>query len=195
MKRVSIIGNLYDDLCYKVTAPKSLKEKTTAKYSKLLKRIKDYVSDPEEFNEFVVLIDKYLEALNDEFEYERKEVFKIGYDTCNNLRVELGELKVVIDGDDITLDNEMFEKLYDERVEEVALITEAEKKRDAKQIKEIAYKKILPNLSDKEIKQVDLAIDKYMDSVYLNFGEYCKKYYYNGIKDSFGLTFVCSKKK
>lgn len=194
MEKVSIIGNLYEELCDKVVAPESLKEKSDELYSKIVKKVKELTKDNDKFDDFIGLLDDFISALSDEFEYERKEVFKIGYDTCNSLRVEYNHLKVIIDGKDIELDNKTFEKLYYERVEEIAQINEVEKERDKAQIKSITFKELASKLSEEEIEKIGMAIEEYMESVYLNFGEYNKKYYYNGIKDSLSLTFVCSKK-
>ena len=194
MKKVSILNCLYNELCDKIIAPLELKEKTQNCYEKIIKRLKKLTSNELEAQEIAYLIDEFIDKLDQEFEYERNAVYKVGYDTCNSLKVECNQLKVIIGGTEIILDNKDFEELYDERVEEVATINEAEKERDKAQIKSITFKELAPKLSKEKIENIEMAIDEYMDSVYCNFGEYNKKYYYNGIKDSFGLRFVYSKK-
>ena len=195
MEEKGILDILYEEICENIKIPNELKEKSNEWYDKIVNCFKKYTTNENEVSELEDLLNEFINSEMEEFLYERKEVFKEAYKASEMLKKELGAMKVVITDEDVKFDSDILEELFEARVEEIASINEEEKKRDKEQIKSISFKEISKKLTNKEIKKVDSRIDEYVDSIYENFGVYNKKYYFNGFKDSFALTFVCSKKR
>lgn len=195
MEEKGILDILYEEICEGIQIPKEVKDKPFNVYDKMVNLIKQHTKKLSVVKKFEELFSEFEDAEMEGVLYERKEVFKEAYKASERLKKELGAMRVVITDNDVQFDNDILEELFETRVEEIASINDEEKKRDKEQIKHIAYKQVAPKLSKIEIKKLDSSIDEYVDSIYENFGEYNRKYYKNGFKDSFALTFVCSKKR
>lgn len=105
MKKVKVLDSLYEELCSGMVVQTGIKTKSFETYDKIIDLFKKYVKSDKAIEELEKRLDEFIFSQDNEAEYERRKIFKIGYNACNTLKVELGELKVIIDSNDISLDN------------------------------------------------------------------------------------------
>ena len=120
---------------------------------------------------------------------ETKAFYKAGHFDSNELKNEVITLALLKIND--VKDTSFIDTIYEERVNELAELSEEDKKHIKKSFEKIKITEILPNVSQEELDKLMKYLDSKLDDVYYEMAYFCYKYYKNGFKNGVVLRYEC----
>ena len=182
MEQENLVDIMYEVLLEKIKIPTELKENSLRNYTIIERKLKEVIGNKEKVVEILEDLDEYIDSLNTECEFKNKVYYKNGLYHYEELKKELKSIDIIEKNE---IAENLLNKIYEYDVENIALLTEKDKKICNEKVKEIIFSNISENLKTEEIDKIKTQIDEYVNNIYLECSYLCEKNYKFGIKRCF----------
>lgn len=189
MEQEKLIDVMYEEMAEKIKVPDELKVISEQKYDEIENELRNSIENEEIVSDILEKLDDFIDALNNEEEYRNKMSYRGGFSHSNELKKDLTIVNVNTNNE---IEDEFFNKMYEEDAESIAVLTEEDKMINNLRMKMIVFSNISAKLNKKEIKNIEKQLQEYTNGIYLECAHLCRKNYKYAFKKCFNLRLACS---
>lgn len=184
-----LLDILYEFRSDNLTIDAEIKNEIYEKEEKLTKLLKKYIKNKRKYSEVFEKLNDFEGAIMSSIVEETKAFYKAGHFDSNELKNEVITLALLKIND--VKDTSFIDAIYEDRVNELAELSEEDKKHIKKSFEKIKITEILPNINQEELDRIMEYLDSKLDDVYYEMAYFCHKYYKNGFKNGVVLKYEC----
>lgn len=125
MEQKNLVDIMYEALAERINVPKRMKEKSLKRYEEINSNLSKKIENPNTVMEILEIIDNFLDAKNDEIEFEKREYYKRGLLHYELLKNELTRENGILDNRKEK--DKILDKIYESDIENIAVLSNKEK--------------------------------------------------------------------
>lgn len=184
-----LLDILYEFRSENITIDAEIKNEIYEKEEKLVTLLKKYIKNKSKYSEVFEKLNDFEGAIMGSIVEETKAFYKAGHFDSSELKNEVITLSLLKIND--VKDTSFIDTIYEDRVNELAELTEEDKKYIKESFEITKITEILPKISQEELDKLMEYLNDKLDDVYYEVGHFCHKYYKNGFKDGVVLKYEC----